>query len=897
MKSFVYFSLIHSLLGASSVLAAVPLSSVKRVSNAPTIPNKFIVEVDTSAQIPNKRAYARTIDAVYDSIKARDVDFDVNKEYDLSGLFTGASLTINSAPDAVALDDIPGLKAIYPITLFKRPDPVSKHVVSSPQDPAIIPAKFSTHVMTGVDKVHARGFFGKGIKIGILDTGIDYTHPLLGGAIGPGNKIIGGYDFVGDNYTGQNEPTPDNDPLDQCQGHGTHVAGIIAADPNNPYNITGVAYEASITAYRIFGCEGSVGDDIIVDALLKGVKDGQDILTLSLGGADGWTSSVSAVVASRIAKSGKIVTIAAGNDGTSGSWYTSSPGNAIDAISVASVENTVIPVQQSIVSGVEHAPIPYFSFAPLNIDGEFPIYVLTQDTTIPNDACTPLPASTPDLSNFVVIVRRGTCTFVQKIENIKAKGAKRALVYDNGNGATGISIPDFPVSLISAEDGLFLVEQFFSGAKVSLSFPKNGEIANVANPRGGLMSTFSTYGPSNDFQFKPAVGAPGGNILSLLPVPLGSFAVESGTSMATPFLAGAAALMLEVKGKNADTARAARTFFQTTAVVVRTTVDENSLPQTVTQQGAGLINVYDALFAKTTVSPGALVLNDTANYKPFQTFTVKNTDKKSKAYKLSHVPAGTALTVQANSIFTSLGPVPLVENAASVVLAPSKFTLFPGQSITVAALFTPPKGVDSSRYPVYSGFIKVEGPGENYHVTYVGLSASLKQKQVVDNTDTFFGEKIPTVLNAAGDSQVNPTNYTFAGKDYPSFLYRLAFGSPLVRLDLVEPDIKVATTLNSRGLGDGHWFTFPFPIKGSSSFAKVKTVGPLAEVGFHTRHNENPDDNGYSVIAFDSPKFANGSTINNGAYRFLFRALKVTGDRSRQEDYETWLSPIVGVFA
>ena len=81
-----------------------------------------------------------------------------------------------------------------------------------------------------------------------------------------------------------------------------------------------------------------VPSPVIVDALLKGVEDGNDILTLSLGGADGWTSSVSSVVASRIAKSGKIVTIAAGNDGSDGSWYTSSPGNGIDVISVGSVE-------------------------------------------------------------------------------------------------------------------------------------------------------------------------------------------------------------------------------------------------------------------------------------------------------------------------------------------------------------------------------------------------------------------------------------------------------------------------------------------------------------------------------------------------------------------------------
>lgn len=110
--------------------------------------------------------------------------------------------------------------------------------------------------------------------------------------------------------------------------------GIIGADLPNDFNISGVAFDASLSAYRVFGCEGSATDDgvsfpylsqlmisfpeqiftVIVDALLRGAKDGQHILTLSLGGADGWTESSSSVVASRLADSGIIVTIAAGND-------------------------------------------------------------------------------------------------------------------------------------------------------------------------------------------------------------------------------------------------------------------------------------------------------------------------------------------------------------------------------------------------------------------------------------------------------------------------------------------------------------------------------------------------------------------------------------------------------
>lgn len=80
---------------------------------------------------------------------------------------------------------------------------------------------------------------------------------------------------------------------------------------------------------------------VVVEALLQGVKDGMDILTLSLGTADGWADGSAAVVADRIAKSGKIVTIAAGNDGPSGSWYTYEPASAENVISVGSVDKSV----------------------------------------------------------------------------------------------------------------------------------------------------------------------------------------------------------------------------------------------------------------------------------------------------------------------------------------------------------------------------------------------------------------------------------------------------------------------------------------------------------------------------------------------------------------------------
>ena len=170
-------------------------------------------------------------------------------------------------------------------------------------------------------------------------TGIDYTHPALGGGFGPKFKVVGGYDFVGDNYDpSTGTVTPDADPFDTCNGHGTHVAGIIGANPGNMYNVTGVAYEASLRSYRVFGCNMLTDDAIILDALLRAYDEGNDVITLSIGGYSGWSTSTAAVVASRIAKRGRVVTVAAGNEGDFGAWFAESPASGVDVISVASVE-------------------------------------------------------------------------------------------------------------------------------------------------------------------------------------------------------------------------------------------------------------------------------------------------------------------------------------------------------------------------------------------------------------------------------------------------------------------------------------------------------------------------------------------------------------------------------
>lgn len=158
--------------------------------------------------------------------------------------------------------------------------------------------------MIQADLVHRTQNIGTGIKIAIVDTGIDYLHPSFGSCFRTeGCKIQKGYDFVGDNFNGANDRVPDDDPYSNCNFHGTAVAGLVAG-LDNGFDAPGVAPGATILPYRVFGCSGSTYTDIELAAMLKAEEDGADIINFSISSSPGWSGTALGVAAANLAKKG-----------------------------------------------------------------------------------------------------------------------------------------------------------------------------------------------------------------------------------------------------------------------------------------------------------------------------------------------------------------------------------------------------------------------------------------------------------------------------------------------------------------------------------------------------------------------------------------------------------------
>lgn len=547
------------------------------------------------------------------------------------------------------------------------------------------------------------GYTGEGIKVAIIDTGIDYTHANFGGPgtveayeaanaaeaspadpayFGPNApRIKGGYDFVGDDYNAsdpaKSTPKPDENPLD-CNGHGSHVAGTtggsgVTADGQTytgPYDATtaskewtigpGVAPEVDLYAVRVFGCAGST--DVVVPAIDWAVDHGMDVINMSLGSDFGRADDPDAVAASNAVGAGVVVVTSAGNAGPS-PYIVGSPSTGDGVISTAAVDSTESFPGAEITVGGNTLPAINANGADLSGLGSMEVVYLTDDpaTTEENESlgCSVeayQKAGVTEGGNQIAVSTRGDCARVAKAIFAQKAGAAAAVQVNTTN-----DYPPFEGTITSNPDTgeAYTVTIPFLGVRASdgpALAAADGQDATVAaadleNPAFRHYASFSSNGPrSGDSALGPDVAAPGVSIVST-GVGTGNGAETiSGTSMASPHVAGVAALTVQSHPK--------WTAGQVASAIVSTADPSKVAGQSTTRGGVGLVDAAAAVATTVTATGDAFRtdsgwLRESALSFGFQesasafagvkTITVQNSGKKAVTYKVSADPSDQSL--------------------------------------------------------------------------------------------------------------------------------------------------------------------------------------------------------------------------------------------------------------
>ena len=403
----------------------------------------------------SRTVIARQHRAFEDNARSAGVAPEVTATYE--NLFNGVAVNADSQT-METLADLPGVKNVFPVL-----------PVSIPEAQDNTPQMLTAIAQTGADIAQSElGLDGTGIKVAILDTGIDIDHPDLGGNGTPGGmsfptqRVAYGWDFVGDDYnadpTSDNYnpvPQPDANP-DDCQGHGTHVAGIVGGSGT----FTGVAPNVTFGAYRVFGCEGSTDTQIILDALEMAEADGMDVVNMSLGaGFESWPQYPTALASDRLVRNGVTVVASAGNEGDFFTQATGAPSVSNSAISVASYDNSHVRLDE-VVFTTAGEPIST-GYMPATGSPEMDEAVNGLEVVATTDplGCA---AETEDLTGKIAVIQRGTCTFHEKAVTAQNAGAAGLIIWNNAPGYVNATVEGeteitIPVITITQDAGAAIV--------------------------------------------------------------------------------------------------------------------------------------------------------------------------------------------------------------------------------------------------------------------------------------------------------------------------------------------------------------------------------------------------------------------------------------------------------
>ncbi|MEW1910505.1 S8 family serine peptidase [Kitasatospora sp. NPDC085895] len=508
--------------------------------------------------------------------------------YRTQTLLSGVAVTVPAAA-VPRLAALPGVRAVHRVTLQHRANAHSVPLTGAPA------------VWSGPG-----GTTGSGVRIGIVDSGIDYTHADFGGpgtpeafsavdgarpapaALFPNAKVAGGQDLVGDDYDPdpssphhQPVPHPDANPIDcAANGHGTHVAGTAAGlgvtKDGKPYRgpyregldpaafsvAPGAAPGATLYALRVFGCDGSTDQlahalDLAADPNGDGdLSDRLDVVNLSLGSAFGSPDDADSLAADALSALGTVVVASAGNEGDL-YGIGGSPGTAARVVTVAaSVDphgdaDGIRVLAPASLAGVVpgHWSSEYTGWSDRDVTAELARPADQQDGCTAFDA-----ADAARLKGRIAVLAWRSkdadraCGSAVRADHAADAGAVGTLFTADGESLAEIAGDSrIPAVLLARTDGDRLLAAVADGpVKVQLAAPGNtlhGAVSQDRPERTDMLTPFTSRGIGVPGIVKPDVAAPGETIWSAKAGSGSGGMREDGTSMAAPHVTGLAALV------------------------------------------------------------------------------------------------------------------------------------------------------------------------------------------------------------------------------------------------------------------------------------------------------------------------------------------------------------------
>ncbi len=848
-----------------------------------SLPDKWFVQVSGAPSLRGgSRTNAKARQASVQSA-ARDDGVQLSVLHSYTRVWNGFSVKASQA-EVDKLRTMRGVAAIYPVFPVSLPD--------RKVEPEL---KYSLP-MIGADLAQVEGYRGDGIKVGVIDTGIDYNHPDLGGSGTPGNnadfgpsapRVKYGYDFVGDDYDANisgSELEPDAFP-DDCNGHGTHVSGTIGADGDPATgHARGVAPHVTFGAYRVFGCDGSADTEVILAAMDRAAADEMDVVNMSLGDAFAtWPDYPDAAAADALTDAGTLVVASAGNSGESGLFSSGSPGVGKKVISVASVENTNITLRSFTAAPAPAGTDGHFGYVPADASplppdsGSAPLAVPPSGNV---DGCDPLTG----LAGQIVLIQRGSCGFYDKAYNAQLGGAAGVVIYNNAPGILSPTVEGeetivIPVVLVSQEDGEALAAQVET-TPTTLTWTASTKASE--NPAAGLISDFSSFGMAADLTLSPDVAAPGGNIWSTFPIEQKSYANLSGTSMAAPHVAGSVALLLQARAALKGNVDGVRSALLNTAKPISSLFQfgQSVVPgiyEPTVRQGAGLIQVDKAIaetLTATTISPAKISLGENRSRYYKKTLTLTNHGTKTEKYTLSVQNAA------------AVGPRPTTywydysTRKVSAKFSAKSVTVKPGRTAKVAVYLKQPALKTGWLYGGWVKFTRTD-KSKTLVVPFGGIYGDYQKVKVLQ--DIWDVNSTGTALEVVADL---PALSTSDDLD-----------------DIVAPtDPKPTFTLEDPEHQPYLLFHFDYPVsnaffnvyKATASGKRGAEVFPGRKRFFEL--GEFGRDDGFLSLSFDGKIPFNsatsaGLTVPDGDYVLEIRVLQALGKTGTSSHWETYVSP------